>query len=103
MPVEPPELVLALPTTGHLILGDDTARFRGTFGSAPRLMTPWEIQLHESQLGSARLIITGRYADLEPTTGPSVTDDPLQHRSLVIGVQPGAAEHDEEPTSGEPR
>ena len=86
--VEEPEPAVVLPTTGHLQLGDHTARDRRIFGRAARLMTPWEIALAERSTEAFDLELVIRYADLEPGTGPSVSGHPLQHRSLVIGVRP---------------
>lgn len=85
---EEPEITLALPTTGHLQLGDHTARAWRLFGFAPRLMTPWDVSLANLRAGPFDLELVVRYADLEPVPGPSVSQHPLQHRSLVIGWRP---------------
>jgi hypothetical protein len=86
--VEEAEPILVLPTTGHLQLGDHTARQRRLFGVAPRLMTPWDVSLAERSFAPLDLELVVRYADLEPGTGPSVSQYPLQHRSLVLGLRP---------------
>jgi len=85
--VEEREPILPLPTTGHLQLGDHTARQRALFGVAPRLLTPWDLTLAEGSYAPLDLELVVRYADMEPGTGPSVSPHPLQHRSLVLGVR----------------
>ena len=101
--VEGPEPAIAPPTTGHLQLGDHTARDRRTFGRAPRLLTPWDVALAERATGPFQLELVLRYADLEPSPGPSVSRHPLQHRSLVVGIRPDprglTADDDETPAA----
>lgn len=89
-----PEPALLAPTTGHLQLGDHTARDRRIFGRAPRLMTPWDVALAEHDAPGFDLELVIRYADLEPSPGPGVSRHPLQHRSLVLGFRPRTTDRD---------
>ena len=93
-PIEPEEPILALPTTGHLALADDTARFRRTFGVAPRLMTPWDVTLTQVELGGAQLSVVGRYSDLEVGPGPEITRS-VQQRALVFALRRNPEDEEE--------